>query len=154
MKGIRVDEKLLADAEAYYEETISSLEDRAQAYANQFHSSVIVPFCDRHNLRFWSGNGVWFFEAPNGKRTFDDPESEKVRWGIATGNAVLSNHPTRFEGTHWVLTCDPPEFLCVFSKIQDLLRSTFMGGCLGFWINDHKPATFPDRDWEKRGEKR
>ncbi len=156
MKGVRVDDQLLAYAESNYDETLSDLDDRAQAYADQFHSQVIVPFCNRHNLRFWSGNGVWFFEAPNGKKTFEDPEKELIAWGMATGNTTLSAHPTRFGEHQWVLTCgddEVPEFFHNLSEIHRLLNLDFMGGCLGFLIDDHKPSTFPDRDWEKRGEK-
>jgi hypothetical protein len=136
---------LLADAESSYEEFQSSQQDRAQLYADQFWSSVIIPFCNRHNLRFWSGNGVFFFEAPGGKN-FDDAETELTNWGMATGNVVLSAHPTRFEATHWVLTCDDdevPYFLRTFSEIYRLLSLDFMGGDLGCWVKDFVPATFP-----------
>ncbi len=149
MRGIRVDSKLLADAESNYEATISDLDDRAQAYADQFHSSVIVPFCNRHNLRFWSGNGVWFFETPGGKKSFEDPEEEILRWGISTGNAELRDDPRCPSGRSWVMTCDSddlPEFFYNYSEIHRMLNLNFMSGCLGYWINDHKPATFPTRD--------
>jgi hypothetical protein len=145
MRGVRVDDKLLADAESNYDATISDLEDRAQAYADQFHSSVIVPFCDRHNLRFFSGMGVFFFEAPGGKN-FDDPEAELRNWGMAKGVAELSAHPTQFETSRWVLACDDdelPYFLRTFAEIYRLLNLDFMGGDLGYWVNDYVPATFP-----------
>ena len=154
MRGIRVDSKLLCDAEDNYDETISCLDDRAQVYADQFHSSVIVPFCNRHNLRFWSGNGVWFFEAPGEKgRTFLDPEEEIIRWGRDTGNARLVE-PQCFqqETPSWVMTCgddELPEFLYNYSEIDRLLNLDFMGESLGYWVGDHKPSTFPDREWEK-----
>ena len=155
MRGVKVDEQLLADAESNYDECLSSLDDRAQVYADQFHSSVIVPFCNRHNLRFWSGNGVWFFEAPSGKKTFEDPEDEILRWGIASGNAEYKEDPRAISGKSWRMMADePPEFLYILSEIHRLLMQPFMGGCLGFWINDHKPSTFPTRDWEIRGEAR
>jgi len=145
MKGIKVDALLIADAEDNLEATLSDLEDRAQLYADQFHSSVIRPFCNRHNLRFWSGMGAYFFEAPGGKH-FDDPEAELRAWGMAKGIAELSSHPTQFETSRWVLTCDDDEipcFLQTFSEIYRLLNLDFMGGHLGYWVNDFIPATFP-----------
>jgi hypothetical protein len=145
VKGIRVDEQLLANAESNYEEFQSAAQDRAQLYADQFWSSVIIPFCNRHNLRFWSGNGVFSFEAPGGKN-FDDPESEFRNWGMAKGIAELSSHPTQFETSRWVLTCDDdevPDFLQTFAEIYRLLNLDFMGGHLGYWVNDYIPATFP-----------
>jgi hypothetical protein len=145
MRGIRVDEQLLANALSSYEETLSSLDDRASAYADQFHSSVIVPFCNRHNLRFWSGNGVWFFEAPGGK-TFDDPKGEILDWATLTDHAVYRDMPSSVSGKGWVVTCgedEYPEFFYNYLEIEKLLNLEFMGGCLGYWINDFVPSTFP-----------
>jgi hypothetical protein len=152
MKGIRVDSELLANAESNYVEIIDCLDDQAQAYADQFHSQVIVPFCDRHNLRFWSGNGVWYFEAPGTKgRTFLDPQEEILRWGQDTGNAVMKDDSHSVSGRSWVMTCGDeklPEFLYNYSEIDRLLNLDFMGGSLGYWVADHKPSTFPNREWE------
>ena len=145
MKGVKVDAQLLADAESNYEEFLSAQQDRAQLYADCFWSSVIIPFCNRHNLRFWSGMGAFFFEAPSGKH-FDEPEREFRQWGEAKGITELSAHPTQFETSRWVLTCDDdelPEFLVTFAEIYRLLELEFMGGQLGYWVNDFVPATFP-----------
>lgn len=150
MRGIIVDSKLLADAESYYDETLNYLDNRAQAYADQFHVSVIVPFCNRHNLRFWSGNGTWFFETPGGRNL--DPEGVGVRWGIATGNARLTEPVGRDEIPHWVLVCgeeDLPNFIFSLREIDRLLALPFMSGCLGYWITDFRPSTFPLKEWEK-----
>jgi hypothetical protein len=140
-----VDSHLLANAESNYAETIDSLDNRAQQYANQFHVSVIVPFCNQHNLRFWSGNGTWFFETPGGKNL--DPEDVGVRWGIATGNARLTEPVCQDELPRWVLACgeaDLPDFIFSLQEIERLLSLPFMSGCLGYWITDFKPSTFPE----------
>jgi hypothetical protein len=145
MNGIRVDSKLLEHAESNYVEIIDSLDDQAQVYADQFHSQVIVPFCNRHNLRFWSGNGIWFFEAPGGKN-FDDPEQLILDWATLTGHAEYKDDCRSVCGKSWQLTCgedEYPEFFYIFSEIQRLLEKEFMGGHLGYWVNDFVPATFP-----------
>jgi hypothetical protein len=145
MKGIRVDGQLIADAEAKYEEMLKNLEARAELYADQFWSSVIIPFCNRHNLRFWSGNGVWFFEAPGGK-TFDDPEQLILDWATLTGHAEYKDDCRSVCGKSWQLTCGEdvyPEFFYTYSEIERMLNKEFMGGHLGYWVNDFVPAEFP-----------
>jgi hypothetical protein len=65
---------------------------------------------------------------------------------MAKGIAELSAHPTQFETSRWVLTCDDdeiPYFLQTFSEIYRLLNLDFMGLQLGNWVNDFVPATFP-----------
>ena len=134
---------LLATAEEQYTATQEKMETVAQAYADNFHRSVIEPFCDEHNLRFWSGNGTWFFETPGGKNL--DPDDVGVRWGVATGNARLTEPVCRDEIPHWVLVCDDedlPDFIYNLREIDRLLTLDFIGGCLGYWICDFRPSSF------------
>jgi hypothetical protein len=117
------------------EKTLDRVNDLGDDYAQQFHREILTPFCERHNLRFWSGNGSWFFESPTGMRI--EADGSTLYWARATGNASRKN--TVGWGNVLTLDCseeDLPEFFRNLRAIENLLSEDFLGGCLGYWVND------------------
>ena len=112
--------------------TIEAADKLAEAYADQFHEAVIVPFCIRHKLSFWSGNGDWWFEPPKGGRL--DLEYMAQKWAIPTGNARLVEGP---RCALWEITAsrdEMPPFFQSMWELEDLLNIELLGSPLGYWV--------------------
>ncbi len=108
--------------------------DVLAGYADAFHAEVMVPFCDKYNLRFWSGNGDWWWESPAGYIL--KAEGTTMKWAIASDNAW-----THGDGTGWHLGIqreEMPEFFRLLNEIDDLLHGDYYGGCFGYWVNDYR----------------
>ena len=45
----------------------AQLDDMLTRIGDAIRREVIVPFCDRHRLRYVQGMGTWLFEAPSGR---------------------------------------------------------------------------------------
>ena len=131
----------LESAEAWFNWTTDRIEVLAQANADGFRRAVLQPFCERHNLRFWSGMGTWFFESA-GAVKLEDPDDLIEQWAISAGHAELRENPRFLSGQGWVVTCDDseiPEFFLKLRAIHEFLSRDYMGGCFGYWVSDYCP---------------
>lgn len=79
-----------------------------QALADQVRAEVIIPLCQKHNLQFTSGMGVYFFSQ--GRKTFDysdrDSSSYK-RLGLKKAFDLL-NLEVSYNRTLGDYMCDYP----------------------------------------------
>ena len=51
----------LANAVTEINDALLSYEERINQIAEKFREETIIPFCDRYNYNFMSGNGTFFF---------------------------------------------------------------------------------------------
>ncbi|GAF71600.1 unnamed protein product, partial [marine sediment metagenome] len=139
------DEQLLETAGNELAKTISATDTLAETYAEQFYREIIVPFCRRHKLSFWSGNGDWWFSPPRGRQL--DLDAATLKWAVATGNAKLVEGP---RCPFWEVTAsteEMPTFLRELWKIEELLNIILLGSPLGYWVPSFsaKALTPPSR---------
>lgn len=134
--------KLIESALKLKEAAENEARDVLGKYAEEFHADVLVPFCDKYKLRFWSGNGDWWWESPAGYML--KAEGTTLKWSIAAGHAW-----TRGDGTGWTLGIqreDMPEFFRLLNEIDDILHSEYYGGCFGFWVDGYRQQEPTIRD--------
>ena len=120
------------------EKVSDSMEKAFSLHVEVFEEKVLRPFCDRHNLRFGSGMGVFGFCTPNGE-VLPEPCELIEQYENVTGQVKFVNDigrgPSRFQSENhrdW-----EPGFFQVYRDVWELLEQDFGNFTTGFSANDY-----------------
>ncbi|MBD3262036.1 MAG: hypothetical protein GF334_10300 [Candidatus Altiarchaeales archaeon] len=117
------------------EEAEENYLDAIQGVADELRKRMVIPFCNKHNLKFTSGMGTFSFEDDQGRLV--DPSPEEL-WDNEKG---YHRHTGRyFLKTEYGGPKIPGSSgICKALNIGLNLHPTGLGA----WIDDYTPPGFP-----------
>jgi hypothetical protein len=128
----------IAATKQHGEKIADRMEKAFILHVGVFEKQVLRPFCDRHNLRFGSGMGVFGFCTPNGT-VLPSPSELAEHYESVTGQVKFVNDvgrgPQRFQGEgyrDW-----EPDFFQTYRDVWALLEQDFGNFTTGYSVDDY-----------------